>query len=1021
MVTNNDFIILSDLEGKDYEKYCDSDCKNKNIYILGDITDSTYIDRKNTKTCTKFNIKNLQAIKENPNIKVIFGNRDLSKIHLKLGLKLKFIGNESTQENILVVINRFNLGDTSNFKSDFELLDKNKSLWEWAFDAKYFNTFGADGYQPLNTGNKQNFYDRLKFILFEYGIKDEFIMDLITEFITDLSDKFINIELELNVDNKNFCAFIAISILYSMMCEKNDNNKLYYKGLLYDLFLNRKNNFVKLINNKFLLSHGGITKYFFAFCRELENKEEEIFKNLSSFITKQLSFKESNRKVADFENITIDENELNLTLNDMKKYIILYNNFMKTQLEYVLNFNEDQLTDDIILSMFIIRFTASEVKHLTPFNNRLSSIGPGLLEIMKYIKDYYFDFELPKDIDTLFQIMGHKPVSCACSYFKHEKQIYINIDTSNSFTNTNYTTNNCSSNSKIIIENNKIKCESQVNFNTQPGQIIKLNFDEIYQIIPYNPPQNIKPLSIYSDTQSKYEDNNVITCDEDQMKNENQNSFHIDGIYYFIHGFNINRNKYLISMVYKYSYVLAFIDISEYHELIAYHKKIKEEIAYIKEEIAYIKAKKDKTEVVTNKYISLKYRQKYLKYKQKYLIQKTQNNNTILKGGIPETATTIESYKIIILTGGTGTLGKSILEKYEGVTNVIIYYTTRDCSKLTDHKDSRICIKSDLSTIKGTNEFIEEIKKIYEKFNKSEFIIINSAADKDSSIVKSTYKNIFNIPNKDDNNVEVNLFNHWTINVVRQLAEFSNEKKNVKFIHISTVYVNKEKTPDEGWGDNLIDFNKNLEKFPIIELKDNYLYGANKALAEWIAKKYNKKTIIVRLPVLIDAQLKELKETSPSKVLSEMINKFLQSEKEISLSNTQHRYPVSVQHVAEQLAEIIKENPTDKIINLPGEGMMTGVNDKQVSITKFNIGEKFKSLNKDFFKDIEIKEIPKEEDIKKLKGLPLSEKMIANTHIMPYTVKNFDKDFGISLNKAKKICDEIQIIKSIDKNIKLEI
>jgi hypothetical protein len=53
--------------------------------------------------------------------------------------------------------------------------------------------------------------------------------------------------------------------------------------------------------------------------------------------------------------------------------------------------------------------------------------------------------------------------------------------------------------------------------------------------------------------------------------------------------------------------------------------------------------------------------------------------------------------------------------------------------------------------------------------------------------------------------------------------------------------------------------------------------------------------------------------------------------------------------------------------------MMTGVNDKQVSITKFNIGEKFKSLNKDFFKDIEIKEIPKEEDIKKLKGLPLSE------------------------------------------------
>jgi hypothetical protein len=37
--------------------------------------------------------------------------------------------------------------------------------------------------------------------------------------------------------------------------------------------------FVELINEKFLLSHGGITKYFFAFCRELEKKEKEIFKN----------------------------------------------------------------------------------------------------------------------------------------------------------------------------------------------------------------------------------------------------------------------------------------------------------------------------------------------------------------------------------------------------------------------------------------------------------------------------------------------------------------------------------------------------------------------------------------------------------------------------------------------------------------------------------------------------------------------------------------------------------------------
>jgi dTDP-4-dehydrorhamnose reductase len=154
--------------------------------------------------------------------------------------------------------------------------------------------------------------------------------------------------------------------------------------------------------------------------------------------------------------------------------------------------------------------------------------------------------------------------------------------------------------------------------------------------------------------------------------------------------------------------------------------------------------------------------------------------------------------------------------------------------------------------------------------------IINSAADKDSTIVRKTYNTINPVLNKDS---EVDLFNHWTINVVRELAILS-KSLDIPFIHISTVYVNKGvETTGNGWNNELINFNEYLNTLPKIKLNDDYIYGATKALAEWIAKIHNINTIIIRLPVLIDTKLKLLTDTSPSKVLLEMVNKALSDKK----------------------------------------------------------------------------------------------------------------------------------------------
>ena len=143
--------------------------------------------------------------------------------------------------------------------------------------------------------------------------------------------------------------------------------------------------------------------------------------------------------------------------------------------------------------------------------------------------------------------------------------------------------------------------------------------------------------------------------------------------------------------------------------------------------------------------------------------------------------------KIIILTGGTGTIGKAILRTASENESTLYIYTTRECNK--EKQKNVLCFQCDFKNIEHIFELynlIEYIGNIYKK----EIIIINSAADKDASFVKNTFTQYpFNLPDnskqdstplkfnsfKVKNNQEiksyVNIRLHWTINVVYALIK----------------------------------------------------------------------------------------------------------------------------------------------------------------------------------------------------------------------------------------------------------
>jgi dTDP-4-dehydrorhamnose reductase len=357
------------------------------------------------------------------------------------------------------------------------------------------------------------------------------------------------------------------------------------------------------------------------------------------------------------------------------------------------------------------------------------------------------------------------------------------------------------------------------------------------------------------------------------------------------------------------------------------------------------------------------YKNKYLKYKNKYLKYKnfisqnggsdevsalgnTQLMNTIEQkiSKLPPSTTPL---KIIFLSGGSGTIGTAFLDLLKDNKSYFIIYPSRNCNSRKISSNNILCINFDLYEQPRQIQFAMLIKTLIEKLTNYIFYIINAAADKDSNLVKKT----FNISHPNITTISIEeLTQHWSYKFSVKLAEVAKEK-NIPLIHISTVYVNKgDPTSSDNtkytqqithtirkWNTQLVDIGATTT-FDIT--KSNYIYGALKALTEKAVFTKYPKSIIIRLPVIIDENhITSLEDTSPTKVIYD----FILSSKNTGVDNIQKRYPITSQYVATFLLKCIENfelhktipNPiTALIINLPG----------YKKITKFDIANHFKDL-----------------------------------------------------------------------------
>ena len=180
---NNDVRVIANPEGFDIAKLISKDGEQNNIQnakaiICGNIMDSTNNKGNDGKTFNEvlknksFNLKNLIKIKNNPNIKVILGNRDLNKIKIYNLTELQVSGvGERWQE--VINFNNCNLQPNidnylklvSQLKSSLTTKNTYVSIQPWVIN-------GMDKYYPFWF---DYFTDKMKGNSYQYPFLGRFI------------------------------------------------------------------------------------------------------------------------------------------------------------------------------------------------------------------------------------------------------------------------------------------------------------------------------------------------------------------------------------------------------------------------------------------------------------------------------------------------------------------------------------------------------------------------------------------------------------------------------------------------------------------------------------------------------------------------------------------------------------------------------------------------------------------------------------------------------------------------------
>ena len=293
-------IVISDPEGFSIDKiYTDhiktasgdlgilaKDVSTK-LYICGDILDSTKTNLDDSKLKFKSNnLRNIKLILDNPNIILLFGNRDLNKLKTKFLCELDNTSTTTTSTTATSTTSKFTTTDIDNFNKgmirlDFDtyqrlkntLVTNSKTSKIWTAEMKHWYPFWSKNVNPTEKFNanekkvsrawatepdysKYPFLERFKVIFGADTIDGTMsAQNLLNTIYLELGEMLVNFDkLKSDESDDDYKAFLVLAIFRSMVLtvdystffidikiSKEFITSEIFKGWLYRLYTDPKN------------------------------------------------------------------------------------------------------------------------------------------------------------------------------------------------------------------------------------------------------------------------------------------------------------------------------------------------------------------------------------------------------------------------------------------------------------------------------------------------------------------------------------------------------------------------------------------------------------------------------------------------------------------------------------------------------------------------------------------------------------------------------------------------------------
>ena len=366
--------VISDLEGFDIEMYFHD---TYNLFVCGDIVDSTLVTalKGNYLESKSNNLKNILHCACNPNVRLLFGNRDLNKLKCKFLAELNETGDATAE---------FNNGNVNLSITNYEILKEKinkENVWKvpnmnawytfWANVGKGKNWTESPKY------TEQPFYDRfLEIFGADNAVKDGGTMSAQNLLET------IPYEIGIQHENKDYKAFIVLAIFKSMLVKagkkitltnvspiKNAETSQNFNGWLYQMYVRKENNLCCFLdygineekenNFMYLFSHGGLP---YSLLKNPELFHEIInYLEQSSELTDLLTNADSYYKVLPKGGFYKRDNDsVNvLSRDEIISSVSILNNIVKDNINIVLG-NEDTTESVSITSSDLTEISSSD-------------------------------------------------------------------------------------------------------------------------------------------------------------------------------------------------------------------------------------------------------------------------------------------------------------------------------------------------------------------------------------------------------------------------------------------------------------------------------------------------------------------------------------------------------------------------------------------------------------------------------------------------------------------------------------